>query len=71
MPSASAKRTKKLSAPANEAELLQFYSACEKVQMEPADTLRKLARAFAETAEKNGYIVQPMRICAKRGPAGD
>jgi hypothetical protein len=56
------KRTKKLSAPASETELRAYASACEKLKMEPADTLRKLAEAFADHAERHGEITIPIRF---------
>lgn len=56
------KRTKRLSAPANEDELKDYYTACEEVNAEPADTLRKLARAFGEYVKEHGFVVQPLRL---------
>ncbi len=53
---------KKLSAPAHEDEVRQFLDACKKVEDEPAETLRKLARAFAIHVEKHGQIVHPIRF---------
>lgn len=32
------------------------------VRMEPADTLRKLATAFAEHVREHGFIVNPIRL---------
>lgn len=56
------KRTGKLSAPANTGEKAEFYEACDNVGMEPADTLRKLAKAFTEHVKEHGFIVQPIRF---------
>lgn len=57
-----AKRLKKLSAPANEEEIAEYATACAKVEVEPADTLRKLARAFAAHVRDHGCIVYPIRF---------
>lgn len=56
------KRTKKLSAPANEQELSAYSAACQKVKMEPADTLRKLAEAFVEHVNEHGHVTQPIKL---------
>lgn len=56
------KRTKKLSAPANEGELLEYYTACETAHVEPADTLRKLASAFAKHVAQNKSFTFPIRF---------
>ena len=52
----------KLSAPANQAEIEQFQGACKQVDAAPADTLRKLAKAFAEHVQEHGYFVMPIRF---------
>ena len=57
-----AKRLKKLSAPANDEEIWEYTEACAAVEVEPADTLRKLARAFAHHVREHGYIVHPIRF---------
>jgi len=51
-----------LSAPANDAELERFRAACAKVGAPPADTLRRLAEAFAEHVEEHETITLPIRI---------
>lgn len=56
------KRTKRLSAPANQDELDAYYAACKTVRLEPADTLRKLAEAFADHVKEYGFVVHPMKF---------
>ena len=56
------KRTTKLSAPANDSELERFRAACAKVKVEPADTLRRLAEAFAQHVEEHETITVPIRL---------
>ena len=65
----NAKRTKKLSAPANEFELSEYHEACEKVKIEPADTLRKLAEAVAAHVKEHGSITFPIRFANPKKPA--
>jgi hypothetical protein len=59
-----AKRLKKLSAPANDDEILEFTAACARAEVEPADTLRSLARAFALHVQEYGYITKPLRLAS-------
>ena len=61
-PQQPAKRIKRLVAPANESELAAFVAACKRAEMEPADTLRKLAAAYVREVRERGLIVQPMRL---------
>lgn len=56
------KRTKRLSAPANQDELDQYTDACRLVKAEPADTLRKLAAAFSEYVKEHGFFAQPLKL---------
>lgn len=56
------KRMKKLSANATEGEVTEFIEACKIVEDEPADTLRKLTRAFALHVKKHGQITHPIRF---------
>lgn len=68
-PSKPAKRDKKLSAPANDDELDEFAAACREAEIEPADTLRKLAHALALHVKRHKSVVFPIRI--SRDPAGE
>ena len=65
------KRTKKLSAPANESELSDYYEACTKANIEPADTLRKLAAALAVHVEKHGEFTFPIRFASSQKKSQD
>jgi len=56
------KRTKKLSAPAHEAEILAYQDACARADIRPADTLRKLAKAVVEYVDKYGEFTFPVEI---------
>ena len=56
------KRTAKLSAPVNDAELARFRAACAKVGVEPADTIRRLAKAFALHVEEHETLTVPIRL---------
>lgn len=61
-PRSNEKRTARLVAPASDREVREYVAACAKLQVEPADTLRKLARALIFQAEEHGWIVQPLKI---------
>ena len=61
-PSNPEKKLKKLAAPATQAEIDEFRAACAKLEVEPADMLRKLARALVKQAEEHGHITQPIRF---------
>lgn len=61
-PGHPAKRTKKLSAPANEEELAAYAKACRIADIEPADTLRKLASALVAHVAKHKSVVFPIQL---------
>jgi hypothetical protein len=56
------KRDKKLSANANQAEVDEFQRACDEADVEPSDTLRKLAKALVLHVRKFGFVSFPIRI---------
>lgn len=56
------KRTKKLSAPAHDDEVKEFYAACRQVKLVPATTLREIAKAFVEHVNEHGQIMTPIRF---------
>lgn len=56
------KRMKRLAAPANEQEVKDFDDACRKVDMQPPETLRKLAKAFKEHVDEFGFVVLPLKF---------
>lgn len=61
-PRSAEKREKKFSAPASETEVTDYARACKKVDVVPAEMLRKLAAAFVEHVDEHGYIVLPVRF---------
>jgi hypothetical protein len=61
------KRTKKLSANASQDEIDAYYAACDRADVEPSDTLRKLAKALVVHVGKHGRISFPIRIEDRNG----
>jgi hypothetical protein len=64
------KRTKKLSAPANETELTQYYDACKTANIEPADTLRKLAAGLVVHVAEHRSFTFPVRFASPKKQSG-
>lgn len=56
------KRNKKLSANASQDEIDAYYEACRRADIEPSDTLRKLAKALVVHVGKHGRISFPIRL---------
>ena len=56
------KRTRKLQAMATPSEVEAFISSCVAVGLQPPDTLRKLALAFASHVKEQKSITIPLRI---------
>lgn len=56
------KRTRKLSAPAFDGEVQDFYAACGKVGVVPATTLREMAKAFVDHVNEHGQVLKPIRF---------